>query len=321
VNQNSRSNHLPSLAIAAILTAVAVPALAVDIPGTPDGTAKAVAEALADRHPEVLWQALPPTYQKDITELTHAFAGKMDPEVWDAAFGLGRKTANLLRDKKDIILASSMLEAAGEKRAEVEGGWDTMVTLLDSFFTSRVSKVDSLKDIDWEKYLATTGRDLMNLAAEKSKASGDDTFDREFTKKLQQTKVEVIANEGDSATLRMTSPDEEPEETQFTRVEGRWVPSDMAKDWNQNVAEARQKLAAITDEEIQQGSMQAMMMIGMVDGVLTQLESVETAEEFDQAIQGILGPFLGGMMGADDDIGDDIEMMEDVEVLEDTESE
>ncbi|MEX1310295.1 MAG: hypothetical protein AB1Z65_07750 [Candidatus Sulfomarinibacteraceae bacterium] len=287
--------------VALMLLAVGVPALAVDIPSTPDGTVRAVAEGLADRHPEILWQALPPTYQKDITELTHAFAERMDPAVWEAAFALGSRTVGLLRDKKDIILSSSMAEAAGEEREEIEGGWDEMVSMFDSFFASGVSSLDTLKTIDWEQYIATTGKELMDLAAEKSKADGDDTFDREFTQKLRQAKVEVISSEGDSATLRMTAPDEEPEEMQLTRVEGRWVPSDMAKDWDKNVAEAKAKLAALTDEEMQQGSMQAMMMIGMVDGVLAQLETVETAEEFDQAIEGLLGPFLGGMMGADED--------------------
>ena len=134
----------------------------------------------------------------------------------------------------------------------------------------------------------------------------------EFTQKLLQTKIEVISTEGDNATLRMTAPDEDPEEMQLTRVEGRWVPSDMVDDWDQNVAEARQKLAAMTDEEIQQGSMQAMMMIGMVDGALAQLEAVETAEEFDQALQGLLGPFLGGMMGGDEEM-----MFEEDEEIED----
>jgi hypothetical protein len=315
MNEHNPSKRGFGVAVAAVLLLATLPVCAADLPSSPDGTVMAVAEALADRHPEVLWQALPPTYQKDITELTHAFAAKMDPAVWDAAFGLGRKTANLLRDKKAIILDSSMLQAAGEERAQIADGWDEMVGSLDAFFASGVSSLETLKTINWENYLATTGRDLMNLAAEKSKADGDDTFDREFTQKLRQTKVEVVSNDGDHATLRMTAPDETPEEERFTRVEGRWVPSDMADDWDKNVAEARKELAEITDEQIQQGSMQAMMMIGMVDGVLTQLESVTTAEEFDQAIGAVLGPLLGGMMGAGDEI------VEETEVVEDTESE
>jgi len=312
MNEISQLNRLLRQAFAVILMAVSIPVLAAEIPTTPDGTVRAVAAGLADRHPEILWQALPPTYQKDISELTHGFADRMDPAVWEATFGLGRRLTGLLRDKKDIILASSMLQAAGERREEIEGGWDEMVSSLDSFFASKVSSLDSMKTIDWEEYIATTGRELMNLAAEKSKADGDDTFDREFTQKLLQTNVEVVSIEGDNATLRMTAPDEDPEEMQLTRVEGRWVPNDMATDWDQNVAEARQKLAAVTDEEIQQGSMQAMMMIGMVDGAIAQLETVETAEEFEQAIEGLLGPFLGGMMGAEDEM-----MFEEEEMVED----
>jgi hypothetical protein len=286
------------LSIAAILIAGATPAPAVDIPDSPDGTVTTVMEALADHHPEVLWQALPTSYQKDITELTHAYAERMDPTVWDTAFGLGRRTAALLRDKKTIILQSASLQAAGDKRQQIEDGWDTSVALLDGFFSSDVSNLDALTTIDWERYLGTTVRDLMIQAAEISRTSDTDAFDRDFVQTLRQTKVEVVSRDESQATLRISPPDEDPEELRMTLVEGRWVPSDMAADWDQEITEAREKLAAITDEEIQQGSMQAMMVVGMIDGALTQLESVETPEEFDQAIQGILGPLMGSFPGS-----------------------
>ena len=171
-----------------------------------------------------------------------------------------------------------------------------MIGVLDSFVSSDVSRLETLKTVDWERYLATTGRELMNLAAETSKARGDDAFEREFAARLRQTTVEVVSRDGDQATLRMTAPGEEPEELPLTRVEGRWVPSEMAADWNEKVAAAKQKLASLTDEEVAQGSAQAMAVIGMVDGLLTQLESVETSEQLEQAIQGMLGPLLGGFM-------------------------
>lgn len=282
--------------LAALVLAVAAPALSIEIPDTPDGTVRAVSMALADRHPEVLWQALPPSYQKDITELTHAFAGRMDPTVWDATFGLGRKTAGILRDKKALFLSSSMLKAVGDDRQRIESGWDTAVTVLNSFFSSDVTRLDTLKTIDWERYLSTTGRELMNQAAEVSKARGDDAFDREFAGKLRQTKVEILSRDGDEATLRMTAPDEEPEVVLLTRVEGRWVPSEMAADWDVKVAAAKKKLATITDEELAQGKAQAMVLIAMADAMLTQLAAVESAEELDQVLQGLLGPLLGGLM-------------------------
>ena len=151
--------------------------------------------------------------------------------------------------------------------------------------------------MDWGHYLQTTGRDLMNRAAEASKATDEDAFDRDFSQKLRKTTIEVVSQEGDQATLLASAPDEQPEELKLTRVEGRWVPSDLAADWDREIADARQRLATLSDEEIQQKSMQAMMAIGMVDGMLTELESVETSEQLEQAIQGFLGPFLGGNMG------------------------
>jgi hypothetical protein len=282
--------------LATLVLAVAAPALSIEIPDTPDGTVRAVSAALADRHPEVLWQALPPSYQKDITELTHAFAGRMDPAVWDAAFGLGRKTVGILRDKKSLFLSSAMLQAVGDDRQRIESGWDPVVSVLDSFLSSDVTRLETLKTIDWERYLSTTGRELMNQAAAVSTARGDGSFDREFAGKLRQTKVEIVSRDGDQATLRMTAPDEEPEDVQLTRVEGRWVPSEMAVDWDVKVAAAKEKLAIITDEQLAQGSAQAMAVIGMVDAMLTQLATVETAEELDQVLQALLGPLLGGLM-------------------------
>jgi hypothetical protein len=282
--------------LAALVLSVVLPAHAADIPDSPDGTVAAVAEALAGHHPEIIWQALPTSYQQDVTELTHAFAGRMDPTVWDAAFGLGRKLTDILRDKKALILESSMLESAGENREAIEDNWDATISVLDAFFESDVTRLENLKTIDWERFLATTGRDLMNLAATASKSSGEDSYERDFKQKLSQMTVEVLSSDGDQATLRVAAPDEEPEQVQLTRVEGRWIPSDLAKDWKTDVAEARQKLADLSDEEIQEGSMQTMMVVGMIDGALTEIASVETTEELEQALQGLLGPLLSGMM-------------------------
>ncbi len=282
--------------LAALVVAVAAPGLAVDIPDTPDGAVRAVSAALADRHPEVLWQALPPSYQKDITELTHTFAGRMDPAVWDAAFGLGRRAVGILRNKKALFLGTETFQAVGDDRRRIEDGWDSVVSVLDSFFGSDVTRLETLKTIDWERYLATTGRQLMSEAAEVSKARGDNAYEREFAGKLRQTKVELVARDGDQATVRMTAPGEEPEELALTRVEGRWVPTEMAADWDVKVAAAREKLASITDEEVAQGSAQAMAVIGMADAMLTELEGVESAEQLDEKLQGLFGPLLGGFM-------------------------
>jgi hypothetical protein len=48
-----------------------------------------------------------------------------------------------------------------------------------------------------------------------------------------------------------------------------------------------------------------MALIGMADAMLTELETVETAEELDQKLQGLFGPLLGGLLGPGAEVGFD----------------
>jgi hypothetical protein len=45
-----------------------------------------------------------------------------------------------------------------------------------------------------------------------------------------------------------------------------------------------------------------MALIGMADAMLTDLESVESAEQLDQKLQGLFGPLLGGLLGPGADV-------------------
>jgi len=288
------------LQLAVVLAVVAMPVLsadAADLPESPDGTIKAIYQKLADRHPEIIWQALPTSYQQDITDVTRAFAGKMDPEVWSAIFGLANKTVGLLRDKKSYILESSFMDAAGDEKVRIEQNWDTVVAILDDLFSSEISDLKKLEAVDWEELLKTTGAEIMDRAQDLTAARSAEEKDKDLTTLLRQSKIETITHEGDEATVRVSTPGEEPEDIPLTLVEGRWVPTDMAQDWDTNIAEAKQKIAEMSDEEIEQNKMQAMMMFGMADGMLDELAKVSSKEEFEQAVQGILGPMLG--MGGD----------------------
>jgi len=291
--QLSRTFVLRFAAVLAIMALASLNVHAVDLPDSPDGTIKAVFESLADKHPEVLWHALPASYQNDINEVTHAFANKMDAELWDTTFTLVKKAAGVLRDKKQYILESSFMDAAGDESVRIEGNWDTVLAVLDDLFSSEISKLDNLKTIDWEQYLKTTGTRIMGRAADISTAKTAEEPDEDVIAKLRQTTVETVSREGNVATVKVSAPGEDPEEISLTLVEGRWVPTEMADEWDEGVAEAKEKIAEISEEEIAEGKMQAMMMFGMADAVLDQLAAVNSKEELEQVIQGVLGPFMG----------------------------
>jgi len=118
---------------------------------------------------------------------------------------------------------------------------------------------------------------------------------------LETLKVETLNLSDDRATLRISSEDHEPEEVEMARVEGRWIPAEMADEWPKAIAEARQGLAEFPPEDMAAKKTQIMMFFGMADGLIEQIASLQTPEEFDAAIGPMVAPFMGlaamGMMG------------------------
>lgn len=264
------------------------------VPDSPDGTVKAIAEGLVQNQPQVLWQAMPASYQEELTALTREFAGKMDASVYDKVFDVLQKTVELAKSKKEFILASSIMEKAEAERADIEQGYDGVVGLLEIILNSEISSIDSLSTIDYESFLSGTGTRIMEQAAAISKMSDDDPFATEFKDKLSGATYEVVSTEGDSAVVRATAPDGESELLDLVRVEGRWVLKEMADDWDETIGGAREHLANMSEEEIAQSRVQIMMGVAMVESFVDQLATTTTQEEFDTVIQGLVGGFLGG---------------------------
>jgi hypothetical protein len=261
------------------------------IPDTPDGTVLAVAKAIENNHLEILWHALPESYQQALNEITKLFAEKMDPAVYDRGFDLVMRAIEVLDDRKEIILASETFKSTGADAEEIREGLSNTHIFTGTLKTSEVATIDGLSTVDWEQFLANTGGEMLEKAAAIESEKGNPFSD------LATIKVETIEVTEDTATLMISSEEHEPEEVKMVRVEGRWIPADMAEEWPTFVKEAREGLAEITPETMAAQKTQVMMFFGMADGLIEQIASLQTPEEFDAAIGPMLAPFLGGGMG------------------------
>lgn len=271
----------------------------VTIPDSPDGAVLAVAEALQNNHAEALWTALPESYQQDIIEITLAFSEKMDPEVYDRAFATVMRAIEVLDDRKEIILASETFKSSGADADDLRLTLSNSLVFTDILKTSELATVAGLGSVDWEQFLATTGNEFIKQAAAIESPEGDNPFDS-----LDSLKVETIDVSEDRAMLRISSDDHEPEDVEMARVEGRWIPAELADDWSRSIEEARQNLAEITPETMAEQKTQIMMVFGMADGLIEQIASLQTPEEFDAAVGPLLAGFMGGgsmSTGGDDD--------------------
>jgi len=264
---------------------------------TPDVVVMNIAKSLDAGHPEAAWDAFPPSYQTDIDSVRILFASRMDKELYDRGFQVFGKLVSVLKTKKDFILAHPM--AAGMMQQAEPQTYDAMVTALESFAKSDLSTLDGVSRLNIRTFLASSGGDLSRQIISLSKLNAGD---KPKIEKLSDIQVTVVKSEKDRATLAIKAG-EETDEQEWVMVEGRWIPEEMAQGWKPGVADVKKKLAelTITPEQKTQG----LMIMGMAETAMDQILKTTTQEEFNQVLQGVLGPMMGGMMGGAMDGGMD----------------
>jgi hypothetical protein len=260
---------------------------------TADAAVLQITEGLADGRPQVLWHALPESYQQDVTDLIHEFGNKMDAELWNSSFEVVQKVTLVLSEKREFILDHPMLASKVEDREEAEEAWDALIGILEVVANSDLSNLDRVKKLDVERFLSKTGGELVDRFKQIEAFAPTDKVPGLG---LADAKATLISSEGDNALVRIEVPGKPAEEQDFVRVEGKWIPAEMAAEWDQTMAEAREGLAGLSGEKMEQAKASTLMQLSMVDGALDQLLATKTAEEFQTAVGGLMGMAMGAMM-------------------------
>lgn len=238
------------------------------IPDAPEAAMRVIADELAEGKAGVLWAAMPASYQLDVTTVAREAGTKMDPEVYDGSFALLKRLADVADKQRAFILASPMAQQVD--KAKAEANWSHGVAMARALTTSQLATAEGMRSFEGEKFLSTTGSELLALAQEISKASGEDLFAK--LKAVRFTAADVTAT---SASIKAGTEGKPGDSSPFTKIEGRWVPEDMAAQWTEKMTEAKKNLAAITPEEIQKNKPQVMGALAMANGVLSQLEEAK----------------------------------------------
>jgi len=268
------------------------PADQLAIPDTPDGTVRVVLDGLVQHHPEVGWRALPVSYQQDVTDLSREFADTVDPAVFDRAVAVARKGVVVLQGKKDLILSSRYLEQSPVDAASVDAIWEASVYMLDALLASDLTDLETMREIDVEALLSTTGAAIMDSAAEMPAESDETVSFAERVAAWEQTEVELLSEDGDRAVVLLTVPDEEPIEIPMARIEGRWIPTELATQWPAAVDQTRTRIEMLGSDDAAQIRVQVLFGIGIVEGFIDQIDLMETTEEFDDLVGGVLGNIM-----------------------------
>lgn len=258
----------------------------------------ALIDGVNNQQLQATWNFLPASYQTDVNGLAHEFAGKMDPEMYNGTFQTGQRIAKLLKDKKEYILKNQMLQGLPVPPEKIAQFWEPTVGILAAIVNSDLSSLDKLKSFDGGKFLATTGNQLAKSVVSLSDLIPVKEGELSLSEKMKQTKVSVVSTEGDTATIKIEAPGEEPKEQIMVKVEEKWIPKTLADNWTSKMEDARKQLAEITPEKVTAQKKQVLAGLKKTNETLAQLEKAENEEQFNKTLSPILAPvaMLGPML-------------------------
>lgn len=235
--------------------------------GTAEATFQQTLVAFQDGRLDTAFELLPASYQSDVHKLVVLFAEKMDSDLWSQLFQLANKTSNVLKSKKEMFFSHNGLKRMPQMDA-IKPHWDTIVVGLREIAESDVSDLVKLKQADLKQLLFAGNRLFGSLPLPKF---GD-------------VHVKTIKTNGDSATLSYKeSSTSEAKEVEFVRVEGKWLPKSIAESWASSIDAARTRLSDLP-QRISGWKPDVMKHLETISGMLDQVNSSKTAEEFNAAL-------------------------------------
>lgn len=268
-------------------------AAAVTIPDAPDAAIQTVITEFTKGNGAILWQAMPASYQSDVNTLAQLAGSKIDPEVYDNSFATIARLAEIVEQQQAFILNSSFMEdRSAEEMAELEAALPLIVDLVEIITSSELASTNGLLNFNGQDFFNTTVSKFVQYAETLGQLTGDESLLSDYMDAV----VSVVEADNLQATLLTTVPGQEPTEQVFTKVEQRWVPSEMARNWSAKIAEVKAEVDATSIEDIAAQKPQIMGALAMIDGVLAQIAAAENQEQFDQSLQGAMIPLMGLVM-------------------------
>ena len=243
-------------------------------------TAENIILKLADHEPQVLWNALPESYQVDANQLAREAIASIDEKVYEKILLILRKVQAILHEKKELFLESSSLGLSEQEKRDFGANWNISREILELLLETELGSFEEAKQLDLGKLLAEAGPEIMDLLAKVSKIREGDPWEKSFVEPLRSVKVESLEESHDAALLRVIGPDGEIEEQNWVKLKGKWIPQEVRDGWIENASKIRETIEDNAGKK-DQANLEILMILGVVEGILDQLQQSSGQEEFE----------------------------------------
>ncbi len=292
----------PCLGLALLLASCSSEAATTPDPDAPDVAVREILTRLAAKDSTVLFDAAPASYIQDsakVVELAHKHLNK---DLYDAGANIVIKLTRILKEKKEYVLEYPMLKMilAPEKLAELKQGYDGMVGVFTAMTESNLKSHESLQRFSLQSFLKKTGNQILAISA---KAGG-----KAVTTPLplpDPNSVKLIERKEDKAIIGWTNVDGTHKKEFFQKIEGKWIPVSLDKQWRDGIAQLQQNIEQMGSTKSEASIAQQSAMTTQLKDITAQLDlllAADTKMKFNmllgKAMQPLMGPMMKAIMGA-----------------------
>jgi hypothetical protein len=263
-----------------------------------------IREQVMAGHLQVLWYALPDEMRAAVD--SQEFRDVLRPQLKEYESkskpmeDLVTKFLNVLTTKKEYVLGTSMLAAIPpDAKGMVTQGYDSGVGLVyelvvfsDAQTTLPENPMSSIVDYHAPRIGAHLSGLIRLLPPEK----------------IEQFVSQITVEQSDDNSGSVTIPGNggSTQKIEMTRVDGRWIPQDLAEQWVANKDGFADKFAGLIESSQQLGNSpeaaaQVEAISGQVGTVLDGMLAANSQQEFDQVVmqvfQQAMMMFGGGFGG------------------------
>jgi hypothetical protein len=287
-----------TLVAAALLLVFSRPRSRPVIPRAPADAVQVVVKGLAEHKPQVLWDALPASYQADVRELIATFCAHMDPETYDRAFRVLDKMVNVLAEREDYFANSPVALSVPLLESSIGRNWRDDVGMLETIIHSDLSSLARLKQMDPGAFLASTGHNVIagleDLRVRSQRDPGLNRWEK-LSRSLNESRIQFVMTSESEGVLKFTSPTNATgREVPLIQVEGRWIPADLAGSWKSRMARAREGMTHLSGPEFAKAKPMLFLVLGAFESKLDSLLHAGSQEEFDEKLRSLAE--IGGML-------------------------
>lgn len=277
-----------------VIAGIAVGAYLWTSSSPPTAPFDSIKKAVLEQEPDHVWEALPNSYRSDLSTIVSQLRDRVHPEAYDQASNAISILGQVLHEKSEFIVGSSMARGfltLPSNQEPARAVCRTVGAMILTLTESALGTHATLKQVDPETLSSGPLSKVIRKLGEWIQHANGGEFD------WDRVQFEVVQSQGDQATVEFKiqpSADatkseldaaESPTRWEMIRVENRWVPSGLADSWDTTVGRFRRAVEGWKPGD------QARTVTYFLrwQKTLEPLLSAKNQIEFDRAIPGILG--------------------------------